>query len=275
MLAKLLFVIGALFTIALVTLLLAQAKNNTNIAQTWKALKPEASVERFSQAMIADQPEPIQRYFLHAIAPGTVIASSVHLAMNGTIRLAQNQDWMPFQAEELLSNLGFIWKATAGKGAMRLQGVDYYTHGVGQMRFSLWGLIPIVSAQNPNVRRSAIGRWIGESFWLPSALLPSRGVSWQAIDDTTIQATLKAEGESITLTFVIDDRGRLIQSSFLRWGNQTEDKHYAKIPFGATYLSEQTFDGYTIPSQIGAGWWSGTDRYFEFFRTSIEQAHFQ
>lgn len=282
MLIKILFAIGALFTIALIIL---QTKNNTDIAQIWKTLQTQTpSIERFSKDMIADQPEPVQRYFLHTFsaernsegtAPDTPLANSVHLTMRGNIRLAPDQDWMPLQAEELLSTQGFIWKATAGKGAMQMQGTDYYTNGNGRMRFSLWGLIPVVNAHNPDVMRSAIGRWIGECFWLPSALLPQRGVSWRAIDDNTIQASLNADNQPITLTFRIDDQGRLLKSSFLRWGDQTEDKHYAEIPFGGEYQAEQTFDGYTIPSQMGAGWWIGTERYFEFFRVTIDQAEFQ
>ncbi|MCU0551367.1 MAG: hypothetical protein MUC48_18620 [Leptolyngbya sp. Prado105] len=270
---KILFAVGTLVAIALIIL---QTKSNTDVAQIWKTLQSQTpSIERFSKDMIADQPEPVQRYFLHAIAPGTLLANAVHLTMQGTIRLAPNQDWMPLQAEELLSTQGFIWKATAGQGAMQMQGADYYTNGNGRMRFSLWGLIPVVNADNPDVMRSAIGRWAGECFWLPSALLPQRGVSWCAIDTNTIQASFKADNEPMTLTFVIDNQGRLLRSSLLRWGDQTEDKQFTEIPFGGEYPAERTFGGYTIPSQMGAGWWFGTDRYFEFFRVTIEQAVFQ
>ncbi len=34
------------------------------------------------------------------------------------------------------------------------------------------------------------------------------------------------------------------------------------------------FRGYTIPSEIGAGWGCGTDRYAEIFRARIERAEF-
>jgi hypothetical protein len=275
-LTKILFVLGAMIAIAISVLLILQAKHSAEIAQIWKTLEPEMlSAEQFSKDMIASQPEPVQRYFLHAIQPGTPLAASVHLTMRGTMRLAPNPAWMPLQAEELLSARGFVWKATAGQGILQMRGADYYATQTGRMRFALWGLIPIVNAQNPETMRSAIGRLAGESFWLPSILLPHRGVSWQAIDTHTIQASLKFDNEPITLTFVIDAQGRLLRSSFLRWGNQTEDQHYTAIPFGGEYAAERTFGGYTIPSQMGAGWWFDTDRYFEFFRVTIDQADFQ
>ncbi|MCU0571144.1 MAG: hypothetical protein MUF49_31840 [Oculatellaceae cyanobacterium Prado106] len=243
---KLVQVLGLSVAIALITLIILQAKTNQELAQ-----------------------------ICHAIAPGTPLATSVQLTMSGQIRLSPEQNWMPVQAQEILSTQGFIWRAIAGEGVMQMQGADYYTQGDGRMRFSLWGMIPVVNAQNEDVMRSAIGRWIGEYFWLPSALLPQRGVSWRAIDSNTIQASLKADGQPITLTFEIDEQGQVLRSSLLRWGNQTPDQHYAEIPFGGKFQAEKTFGGYTIPSQMGAGWWIGTDRYFEFFRVAIEQAEFR
>lgn len=274
--AKILQVFGIGGAIALSVLVVAQARSNADVARIWKTLQAQSpSAERFSKDMIAHLPEPVQRYFLHAIAPGTPMATSVHLIMSGSMRLAPDKDWMPLQAEEILSTRGFVWKATAGQGVMQMRGADYYTNGNGRMRFSLLGLIPVVNAHNPDVTRSALGRWAGEYFWLPSALLPQRGVIWQAFDENTIQASLKAHGEPITLTFVIDEQGRLLRGSLFRWGNQTEDGHYNEIPFGGENSAEQTFGGYTIPSQMGAGWWIGTDRYFEFIRVTVEQAQFQ
>jgi hypothetical protein len=195
--------------------------------------------------------------------------------MRGSFRLAPDRDWMPMQAEEILSTTGLAWKATVGQGLIQMRGVDYYSNGKGRTRFSLWGAIPVVNASNLDIDRSARGRWIGELFWLPAALLPQRGAIWQVLDENTIQASLKTDGEPMTLTLAIDLQGKLLKVSLLRWGNQSEDGSYTEIPFGGTVAAEQTFEGYTIPSQMGAGWWMGTDRYFEFIQIAIEQAKFQ
>jgi hypothetical protein len=276
MIAKIFWVIVLLLAIALLIFAITQARANLEVQQIRQSLKADATTKsRFSKERVTNLPEPVQRYFRHVIAPGTPLATSVHLSMNGNIRLTPEQAWIPLQAEEILSTRGFIWQATAGQGVMQMQGADYYTQKQGRMRFSLWGLIPVINAHNSDVIRSGMGRWVGELFWLPSALLPERGVSWQAIDHNTIQARLKVDGEPIALTFVIDEQGKLLRSFLPRWGNQTADKRYAVIPFGGVYQAEQTFGGYTIPSQMGAGWWFSTDRYFEFFRISIEQAAFQ
>jgi hypothetical protein len=266
--------IGILLAIMLFGLAIAQIRVSQEVGDIWRSLKSPPTQQNFIPDMVAELPEPVQRYFLHAIAPNTPLATSVKITMSGSMRLAPNKNWMPLQAKEMLSNKGFMWEATAGQGIMQLRGEDYYSKGTGRMRFSLWGLIPVVNAHNPDIVRSSIGRWAGEFCWLPSTLLPQHGVSWQVIDKHTIQPSFQADGIPTTLTLTIDDRGRLLRCTIPRWGDQTEDGHHAEIPFGGENQAEQTFGGYTIPSQMGAGWWIGTDRYFEFIRMTFEHAQF-
>lgn len=77
-------------------------------------------------------------------------------------------------------------------------------------------------------------------------------------------------GETTRITFWVAPDGRLRKVRLLRWGDQTEDGAFGYAPFGGEMKAERSFGGYTIPSQISAGWWFDTDRYFEFFRAEIE-----
>lgn len=276
MIAKILWSIGALLAIALIILAIIQVKNEREVSQIWRSLEAVPTETRFTKDMVAELPAPIQRYFFHAIAPQTPLAASVSLKMKGNFRLSQDKPWLPMEAKEIVSaSKGFIWQAVIGNSLMQMRGGDYYINNSGRVRFSLWGLIPLVNTQNTDTNRSAIGRLAGEMVWLPSALLPQRGVSWQAIDETTIQASLKIDGEPITLTLFIDSDGKLLKISFPRWGEYTDDGSFAYIPFGGEFQTERTFGGFTIPAQMSLGWWVGTDRYAPFFRATIEQAEFR
>jgi hypothetical protein len=283
MIAKIFFGIGALLAITFITLVIIGVRNDQEVNQIWRlcsahatrSLETAPAENRFTQDMVAGLPAPVQRYFLHAIAPGTSLACSVSLEMNGSFRLGQDKPWLPMRAKQIISAKGFVWKAAVGRSLFQMRGADYYINGSGRMRFSLWGLVPLVNAHNPDVVRSGIGRLAGELVLLPTALLPQRGVSWKGIDENTIQASLKIDGEPVTLTLVIDPtNGKLLKLSVPRWGDKTEDGSYTYIPFGGEYQEEHTFGGFTIPSQMSAGWWFGTDRYLEFFRATIEQAEF-
>ncbi|MFH7029684.1 MAG: DUF6920 family protein [Heteroscytonema crispum UTEX LB 1556] len=276
MIAKIFLSIGGLLSIAFIVLVIIQVKNDQEVSRIWRSLEGVPTENRFTEDMVAELPAPVQRYFLHAIAPLTPLADSASLSMSGNFRLSQDKPWLPMEAKEIISaSKGFVWKAVIGSGLLQMRGGDYYINNLGRVRFSLWGLIPLVNAHSPDTNRSAIGRLAGEMVCLPSALLPQRGVSWKAIDERTIQASLKIDGEPVTLTLFIDSDGKLLKLSFPRWGEHTDDGSFTYIPFGGEFQEERTFGGFTIPSQMSLGWWFGTDRYSEFFRATIEQAEFR
>jgi hypothetical protein len=266
--------IGILLAIALGTLALGQLRSQQEVDRIWQTLASAPTPKTFSKEAIADLPEPVQRYFSRAIVPGTPLATTVELDMQGQFRLAPDKPWLPMQAQELLTSKGFVWQAKIGSGWSQFRGADYYFNRSGRMRFVILGLVPVANISNPDTARSAIGRMVAELVWLPSALLPRSGVEWSAIDDRTIEAKLKVDGEPVTLRLEIDRDGKVLSSYALRWGDRTPDGSWAYIPMGGKYYAERTFGGFTIPSQVGVGWWFGSDRYFEFFQGTIDRAEF-
>ena len=262
--------------IALVTLILIviRVRSEQIINRIWRSLQAKSTTGIFKQEMVANLPEPVQRYFLHAIAPETPLSSSVELELTGSLRLEPDTAWIVMKGKEMLAVPGFVWKATIGRNLIRLIGADYYSKGLGGIQFFLWGLIPVFNDQNAQINRSCIGRLAAEYVWLPSALLPQNDVTWQVIDECTIQASLKIENEPVTLTLTIDNNGKLLTISLPRWGVNTDSGNWEYIPFGGKFQAEQTFNGFTIPSKMSASWWFDKDQYFEFFRAEIEQVNF-
>lgn len=277
MFRNILFGIVILLAIALLILVVLQVKTRQRVQTIWRlcSIQAQPAQQSFSQEMIAGLPEPVQRYFLHAIAPGTPLATINTLEMRGKFRLGRDKPWLPMSCQEIITTQGFVWKAAMGRGLLQLKGADYYINGLGQVQFALWGLIPVVNVHDQDTSRSSIGRLVQEFVWLPSALLPQQGVQWREISDNTIQASLKFDNEPITLTLIIDTDGRLLEISSPRWGNHTDDETWTYISFGGTCPAENTFDGFTIPAQLNIGWWFGTDRYYDFFQCTIQNAQSQ
>ncbi|MCX7595180.1 MAG: hypothetical protein N2235_15755 [Fischerella sp.] len=273
--ANILLSIGVLLAIALLILVTLRIRNEQEVNRIWRALLTTPTEIRFTEDMVAELPVPVRRYFLHAIAPGTPLATSVSLEMSGSFRMEGDKPWIPMRAKEIISAKGFVWKAVIGRGLFQFMGADSYANKSGRMQFSLWGLMPLVNAHNPDITRSSMARLAGELLWLPSALLPQQGVNWQTINERTIQASLKIDGEPVTLTLIIDADGKVLKISFPRWGEHTNNGSFTYIPFGGEVQQEKTYAGFTIPSQINLGWWFGTESYLEFFRSKIERAEFR
>lgn len=229
----------------------------------------------FHPDLVSTVPEPARRYLLHAIAPGTPLASRIELEMGGRIRLSPAGKWMPFHARQEMSREGFVWKASAGR-FLRIAGEDRYLQGEGTMVWKLWGLVPVVSGSGPNITRAARGRFVAEAaVFLPSVLLPQNGTRWRRVDDETAEATVDITGVPVPLLLSLGSDGRLRKIVFSRWGNVgTDDGSWTTIPFGVTFSGERTFGGCTLPTTLTASWWVGTNKQFDFFEAGILSAKF-
>jgi len=214
--------------------------------------------------MLAYLPEPARRYFRHAIAPGTALATTVRLEMTGTMRLGPQAPWLPFEARQILSpHRGFVWRATVGRGLRTFVGGDQYAEGRGAVRFWLWGALPVVRAGGGSsardVARSAIGRMAAEAVWAPAALLPSRGVRWTSPSDEAAVAAFGIDREPVEVALTLDPAGAVRRVQLARWGNSTDDRRYAAIPFGAGVTADTRFGGYTIPTELAVSWCLNSD----------------
>ena len=243
-----------------------------SLDELWEAAPPHPAPGVFDPAPIRHLPEPARRYLSHAIAPGTPLATAVRLRMHGEIKLRQ---WNPFTAEQVLRwDRGLIWKAKVrmgGHALMTIKGADRWIDGEGSMRWKLLGLVPVMSADGPEISRSALGRVQVESFMLPSMLL-REDVRWSATDDEHPHATVTVGGEHAELALSIDEHGALRSIAVRRWGNP-EGQAFHWVDFGGQTSEDRSFGGYTIPTRARVGWYFGSDRWEsegEFFRATIE-----
>ena len=104
-------VMGAAIALGLI-LLLIKLRSERIVKQIWRSLQVEPNNMVFHPEMVAELDEPVRRYFLRAIAPGTVLATYVELKMSGSFRLQADADWLLMQGTEIITQTaGFVWKA--------------------------------------------------------------------------------------------------------------------------------------------------------------------
>jgi hypothetical protein len=193
------------------------------LAQIESGLVRDA-VGRFTEAELEGLPEPVQRYFRAAIAPGTPLALTTRIRMHGRIKIGR---WLPFRAREVLSpHQGFIW---AGRAAGIISGSDHYANGRGEMSWRLAGLIRVMHADGPDVSRSAAERAAAEAVWLPTTLLPRFGVEWDATDDTHIHARYQIEDKPIHVHCQLTSDGNVESVVFDRWGDPDNTGTWSRV----------------------------------------------
>ena len=227
---------------------------------------PATRTPRFESAALAGLPEPVRRYFTHAISDGAVVPAGVRLTMAGRINVGR---WLSFTAEQEFRGHAFVWSARAGLGRWKpVDVVDSYGDGAGSTEGKLFGRLRFMHADDENTARAAAGRAAAESLWVPGALLPGPGVFWRVESDELIVVRLDLAPERPVVTFRIGASGVVRSVSLLRWGNAGQ-KHFSYIPFGGEFHAERRFGDLTLPSEVSVGWWWGTPRYEPFFEATI------
>jgi uncharacterized protein DUF6544 len=236
--------------------------NLRRAAEVRKLLRVEPGREVFDASMVRDLPAPAQRYLLHAIRPGTPLATSLKLAFEGSMQFGPQSQLWPLAGQDIVitPQRGFIWCEQLRFGPVPRHGILYYAKGDGRVMWSYLNLLmdpSKMSGKGPDTAKSMLGRFLSKLIWIPSALLPQPGVRWEAVDDEHARVVITFEGETVPLTLKIDPEGRLEELTFPRWGAKNADGSYSYFVYGVNVQEEMAVGGYTIPSRVSAMWCYG------------------
>lgn len=239
------------------------------------AARPPPPLHRFDPRQVVDLPEIAQRYFHHAIVRGTPLYSVAQLEMHGTFLLGDKNKFTTYEmtAQQALRPDQFVWLPKMRSGAMTITGSDALVAGTAWTRFWLIGFVPVARERtSPDLVRSAQFRAAVESaMWLPASLLPENRVEWEQLGANEAKVTLRQYEPAIVLRIKLDAAGAVKEVVGQRWSNANRDKVFRLQPFGGTILSEGTFQGFTIPTQVAVGNHYGTDDYLPFFQATISR----
>jgi hypothetical protein len=229
----------------------------------------------FHPVLLAELPEPAARYLRWSLADGAPIRRGVLLNMTGRIRLGRSRPWLPMRCEEVYhADRGFVWKATTSN-LLRISGFDRHLNGEGQMYWTLFGLIPVMRATGPDISRSSLERFLAERMLAPASLLPSPDVEWIDHSDNCVVLRVRTHGRWQEFHLTVDPDGMPRKLTFQRWGNvETEGGAWQEIPYAVRFEGVFRADGYSLPHEMQASWWAGTDRELTVVDLEIEEATF-
>lgn len=234
-----------------------------------RTIKPKI----YDQRELEGLPEPVQRFFRTVIKDGQAIVSAVKLSQQGLFNMSETENkWSPFTATQFVTTqrLGFDWDA-------RIQmapGVNAFVHdtyllGEGSLHASLLGLFTVADVRGaPENNQGELLRFFAEATWYPTALLPSQGVRWEAIDDTSARATLTDGATTVSLVFQFNAEGAI---ATCRAEARYRDKVTA-MPWSGRFWEYSVRNGMLIPLEGEVGWEypEGTRLYFKGRITEID-----
>jgi hypothetical protein len=207
---------------------------------------------------LAGLPAPVARYLEFALTPGRPLLRSARIEQAGDFRAGGFEaPWSPFTAVEHFTAHppGFVWDASirmAPLVTVRIR--DSYIGGVGSMLGKMASLVPVVDQSgSPRLAEGALHRYLAESPWFPTALLPGRGLAWEPIDDTTARATLTDGPLSVWMDFRFGPGGEIVSASTPARLREV-DGDYVPTPWTCSFRDYQKVDGLRIPMEGEVGW---------------------
>ena len=200
-------------------------------------------------------PDPVQRFFRVVLKEGQPIVAAVNLSQQGIFNMSETEaKWSPFTATQFVTTQrsGFDWDA-------RIQmapGVSAFVHdayalGAGSLHASLLGLFTVADVRDtPAAAQGELLRFFAEMPWYPTALLPSQGVRWEAIDDTSARATFTDAPTTVSLVFRFNAEGTI---ETMRAEARYRDKLTA-MPWSGRFWDYSVRNEMLIPLQGEVGW---------------------
>ena len=203
-------------------------------------------------------PAPVQRYFRAVLKVGQPIVSAVTIEMAGTINMsATAEQWKPFTSHQrvVTRRAGFIWDAQISMlPGIKVHVVDSYIAEKGLVQAAMLGLFTVADMSGGGeMARGEFMRFFAETPWYPTALLPSQGVQWAAVDGTSANATIVDGSLALTLLFHFNDAG-LIDSVHAGARGGTVGKEMLMRPWECGLSNYQVRDGMTVPISGEAAW---------------------
>ena len=213
---------------------------------------------RYDLRELEGLPAPVQRYFRAVLKEGQPIIAAATVELAGTFNMsATGEQWKPFTSRQrvITSRPGFLWDAQVSMlPGLTVRVVDSYIAGKGLLHAAILGLFTVADVSGGGeIARGEFMRFFAEMAWYPTALLPSQGVRWAALDDRSANATVVDGPLTLTLLFRFNDAG-LIDSFRAEARGAMVGKEMVMVPWEGSWSNYQSRDGMTVPFTGEVAW---------------------
>lgn len=225
---------------------------------TLEAARLSIKPTRYDLNELHGLPAPVQRYFRAVLTDGQPVVLAVTIEHTGTFNMSETgEQWRPFTSIQrvITKRQGFVWD---GRIKM-MPGLTAYVHdayiaGEGILHASLFGLISLANLRGtPEMACGELMRFFAEAAWYPTALLPSQGVHWEAVNDSSAKATLTDGETTVTLLFRFNEEG-LIKSVRAEARGRNVAGEMVPTPWEGRWWNYELRDGMRVPIEGEVAW---------------------
>jgi hypothetical protein len=212
----------------------------------------------FETRVLDALPAPVQRYLQLALQAGQRRVGAARFTHTGTFNLsATGENWRTFRSTQrvVVDRPGFVWDA----GMAMVPGVpvrvhDAFVDGEGTLHAAVLGLLAVAHERGRGeLARGELLRFLAETAWYPTALLPGPHLTWSPIDARSARASLEVDGTRAELVFTFNADG-LIEQVRADSRARTSDGQTEMLPWEGRFWNYALRDGMQIPLDGEVAW---------------------
>ena len=219
-------------------------------------IAPKAT--RFDASELDGLPPVVQRYFRAVLPEGAPIITAAAVNHSGSFNMGETADhWKPFTSRQraVMQRPGFVWDGRVNMlPGLAVHVHDAYVAGEGILHPAVLGLFTLMNLRGTGeVAQGEMMRFFAETAWYPTALLPSQGVRWTSVDETSAKATMSDGERTISLTFSFGAEG-LIDSVRADARGRTVGGQIVMRPWEGRWSNCQVRQGMLVPMAGEVAW---------------------
>jgi hypothetical protein len=206
-------------------------------------------------------PLPVQKYFRAVLTDGQPMVTKARVRHTGTFNVTAFESramWFAFTSQQsvVTHRPGFVWDACiALLPGIAIHIHDAYVAGVGTLHPAVWGLFSLANQHGRGeIACGELMRYMMEATWYPTALLPSQGTTWVAVDEATADATM-VDGEiRMTMRYTFDRTTGLVSTVAVAARGALVDGRVVMLPWEGRMSNYQSRGGMQVPLTGEAAW---------------------
>lgn len=187
-------------------------KSDFNQAAKQLISQTNKETELFSLQDIADLPAPVQKYFITCGYIGAPKMSWMKTEFKnvafstGVNKATLKIDYTQYNFVKVPNRLAFIDSAMYG---IPFQGFDSFNQGMGSMKGVIAKAFTLFDQRGEEMDKASLVTVLAESLYVPNIALQDY-ITWEAIDDTHVKATITYFGISGSGIFTFSKTGEML-----------------------------------------------------------------
>jgi len=243
-------IISTILVLLILVLIIGYLKYTFNFYKEVNQLFSNSKVisnKKFSYEQLAGLPIPVHRYFKNVLKENTPYISYVRLKHDGHFKPAVSKNWSDIKGKQYFTTAtpGFIWKGTIGV----ISACDKYLFDRGSLTIRFLRLIKIANKQGESIDQGELLRWLSESVWFPTNLLPNERLTWLPIDNTSAKLLFNYHGLSLNYIVKFNENDEIFEVETERFF----DDHNLK-PWKGNFYHYKEINNIKIPTVVKATW---------------------